>query len=103
MMRPDYSSAMNETFAMIEVQAVESAGWLAVQHRDGIIPPAEKIVLDCLRALQAIPAAERVYADQLTYATAKGFLETAWGARAYRRRMTALLEIDAEAADTERT
>lgn len=93
-----YGSAMERARAEVEAQAKKSAGWLAVQHRDGIVPPAEKIVLNCLRALRAIPDGERLYADHLTDVIAKGFLDTAWGAHTSRRRITALLEIDAEEA-----
>jgi hypothetical protein len=92
------SPAMASAHAALEAQAKKSAEWILDQHRDGIIPPAEKIVLDCLRALQAIPAADRLYADHLTDVIAKGYLDSAWGARASRRRLTALLRIAGEAA-----
>jgi hypothetical protein len=77
----------------LEAQAIKSAAWLATQHRDGIIPPADMIVLDCLRALQAIPENERAGADELMDVIAKGYLDTAWGAKTSRRRLTALLRI----------
>jgi hypothetical protein len=91
-------SAVKQARAAIESQAKESAAWLASQHRDGVIPPAEKIVLDCLRALQAIPQGERLYADELTDVIAKGFLATAQTPVGSRRRIAALLRIGAEAA-----
>lgn len=89
--------ALAAAHAALESQAKETAAWLATQHRDGIIPPAEHIVLDCLRALQAIPTDNRMYADELVDMIAKGYLDTAWGAKTSRRRVAALLRIAAEA------
>jgi hypothetical protein len=93
--------------AKLEDAARKSAAWLAGQYRHGLIPPpadrevispAETIVLDCLRALQAIPDGERLYAHELTDVIAKGYLDTALDARDSRRRVAALLRISAEAA-----
>lgn len=82
--------------AALEVGAKVTAAWLATQHRDGIIPPAEKIVLDCLRALQAIPDSERLYADAMMDAIARIYLSTSADAATERRRTYALLKIGGE-------
>lgn len=87
------SLAMERARAALEAQAVKSVDWLTLQHRDGIISPAEKIVLDCLRALQKIQGAERMYADAMTDGIAKTFLDTALGVRNHKRRAYALLWI----------
>jgi hypothetical protein len=102
------SPALAAAHAAVEDAARKSAAWLAGQYRhgvippcgerDGIIPPAEKIVLDCLRALQSIPDADRLYADRLMDAIAQGYLETALDPPTSRRRVTALLRIAGEAA-----
>jgi hypothetical protein len=96
---------MAAAHAAVEDAARKSATWLASQYRhgtipvpderDGAIPPAERIVLDCLRALQAIPAADRLYADQFADMIAKGYLAVADTPRMSTRRLTALLRIAA--------
>lgn len=101
------SPAVAAAHAAVEEAARKSAAWLAGQYRggvipipderDGVIPPAEKIVLDALRALQAIPD-DRMYADQMTDVIARGYLDTACDAHTSRRRLTALLRISGEAA-----
>lgn len=77
----------------LQKQAIKSATWLVGQPKYGVIPPAERIVLDCLRALQAIPEADRMYADELTDIIASGFLATACGIRNQQHRACALLRI----------
>lgn len=97
---PCKSPATQVAKAALEEQAKVTAEWLATttEHRDGIIAPAEKIVLDCLRALQAIPSVDRRYADVLMDMIAEGFLDTALEPRTSRRRVTALLRIATEGA-----
>lgn len=91
-------SARAEISAALEAEAAKTAAWLLTQHRDGIVPPAEKIVLDCLRALHAIPDADRMYRDELIDVIARGFLDTAWGVRNHKRRAFALLRIAGKSA-----
>jgi hypothetical protein len=57
---------------------------------------AETIVLDCLRELRAIPAADRLYAKELTDAISRVYLETAKTSVVRMRRIAALLLIGAE-------
>ena len=90
------SPAMEAACAALEVQAGLTAAWLTTKHRDGIISPAEMTVMNCLRALKAIPEAERMHADVLTDVIARGFLDTAWGMRDKTRRANALLKIAGE-------
>jgi len=54
---------------------------------------AETIVLDCLRALQAIPEFDRLFADELMDVIARDYIATATGSPTRIRRLTALLEI----------
>jgi hypothetical protein len=88
--------AERQTIAALETQAVTTAQWLSAYHRDGLIPPAEKIVLTCLRALQAIPEKERVGADRLMDALAQAFIDVADTPIASKRRANALLRIAGE-------
>jgi hypothetical protein len=70
----------------------------ALIRRDDDDSPAERIVLDALRALQATPFGYRPYAEQLTDAIAKAYLDTAPDAPARMRRIRALLRISGESA-----
>jgi hypothetical protein len=57
---------------------------------------AEQIVTDCLRALQAIPEADRAYADGFMDRIALIFLNSSDTDATTRRRAWALLRISAE-------
>ncbi len=59
---------------------------------------AEGIVLNCLRALQAIPEIDRLGADVLMDVIARDYLATALDAKTSMRRTTALLRIAGEKA-----
>lgn len=58
-----------------------------------MVPSAESVVLDTIRAFQAMQA------DQLAYRIAKDFLNSSVDAPTARRRAYALLRIAAEAAE----
>ena len=62
-------------------------------------PLAETAVLDCLRALQAIPLADRQYADGLMDFIARIYLNSSDDQTTARRRAYALLRISAEAVE----
>jgi hypothetical protein len=88
-----------EVHAMLEAQAKKTAAWLA-EHPRGTFTtaPAERAVETCLRALQAIPDADRIYADELMNAIARAYLDSAWGPKDQKRRAHALLRIAGEGA-----
>lgn len=54
---------------------------------------AERIMLDCLLALQSIPDADRIFADEFMDEIAKMFLATSPDAKCSIRRIEALLRI----------
>ena len=86
-----------EVRAMLEAQAKKTAAWLAEHPRGtSTIAPAERAVETCLRALQAIPDADNLYAHELLNAIARAYLESAWGVKDHKRRAHALLRIAAE-------
>jgi hypothetical protein len=89
----DSDDLMDEVCAKVAEQGRKSGEWLATQHRDGIIPPAEKIVLNCLRSLQAIPGSERLYADEMMDKIATVYLNASPNETNMRRRANALLRI----------
>lgn len=89
-------SSFDEVLERVEALGKAQGQMLAAQHRDGIIPPAEKIVLDALRALQAIPEGDRLYADELSGEISRVFIESAWGIRNSNRRAVAVLRVAGE-------
>ena len=74
------------------------AGWSLPKYHDEVIQ-AETIVLDCLRALRAIPDADRVYADELMDGIAELYMKIRQDIPTQRRRGFALLGFASEVAE----
>jgi hypothetical protein len=89
---------MDSPYAAVEANSRRTARWLEswpVELPPAHIPAAETAVLDCLRALQAIPKADRPYADGLMDFIARIFLNSSDSQATARRRAFALLRIAA--------
>lgn len=87
-------SAMDKTIAALEDQAKATVTYL--RPRDGVVPPADRIVLDCLRQLQAIPKVDRQGADRLMDGIALTYQLTARNSDERMRRCMALLVVCGE-------
>ena len=85
---------MDETIAKLEKQAKLTV--VQLRPRDGIIPPADRITLNCLRALQAIPETERQGANRLMGEISRVYLESSRNPEEHTRRLRAVLELCAE-------
>lgn len=85
-------STMLETIAMLKEQSDKSAARL-IKRREGIMPPADMIVLDCLRQLRAIqaPELERHAAYALVDEISRGYLAASRGGKELARRAAAML------------
>ena len=85
---------MDRTIAKLEEQAkLTVVRW---RPRDGIVSPADRIVLNCLRTLQAIPETERQGANLLMGEISRVYLESSRNPEEHTRRLRAVLELCAE-------
>jgi hypothetical protein len=89
------STAESIAYTEIAVQAPKTVTRIRARY-DGIISPAEKIVLDCLRQLQAIPAADRLYVDGLLASVTRAYLDASDNERTFERRFQAITRVASE-------
>jgi hypothetical protein len=89
------SPAMDTAITALKEQAHKTATYLVNGRSNCLITPAERIVQDCLRALQAIPAGERFDADAMMDGISFVYLHSARDNKEQQRRLTALLKIGA--------
>jgi hypothetical protein len=87
--------AMANTIAELKEQAHRTALYVVGGGSNCLTTPAERIVQDCLRALQNIPAGERFDADALMDGISFVYLHSANSNKEQQRRLTSLLKIGA--------
>ena len=85
--------AFDRAIEALEEQAKKTAAYIHGHRGDALVPPAERIVLDCLRQLHSLHPDDRMDADDLSAAISKAFINQAWGIKTARRRYAAILRI----------
>ena len=84
---------MNTVCDALRMQAQKTAVYVHAHRGESLTPPADRIVQDCLRQLQAIRPADRMGADILMDKIARIYLDTAYGVKETKLRAEALLRI----------